>query len=161
METARTEHQLFELGVFAKGIHGALEAVGALFIFTTSGTTITHILTNLLSFEISEDPNDYLANLILSHAEVSTAGKDFIALYLLVSACVNIIICTGLLLHRKHMFPVAIALLSAFAVYQLYLFSHTFSPWLIALTLYDGTLAFLIHAEYRRRWPILSPPSIA
>jgi uncharacterized membrane protein len=146
-------HRLFEIGVVLKGLHGVLELVAAGVIYVVSGTTIYNIVTSVLRQELIEDPNDFLANLLLQHTHVSTAGKDFAALYLFVSAIANIVIMTGLLLHRKGFFPVAHVVIGAFILYQMYLFAQTHSVWLIALIVYDAAIMFLIHGEYRRRWP--------
>lgn len=150
-------HRLFEIGVVIKGIHGLIELVGAFSIYFVSGTTIYNIITSIISNELVEDPNDFLANFLLQHVHVTAHGKDFAALYLFISAIVNIVLAAGLLMHRKHMYPAAKALLGGFVIYQLYLFARTHSPWLLILALYDVLIIALIYTEYRRRWPIESP----
>ena len=149
-------HRLFEIGVLLKGLHGLSELIGAGIIYVVSGTTMYNILTSFIYEELTEDPNDFLANLFLRHVHITTHGKDFVAFYLLVSAVVNIVIAIGLLMHRKMMFPVAKIILGAFVIYQGYLFLHTHSPWLLALITYDIAIICLIYMEYKRRWPLES-----
>ncbi len=164
MELAQTDksltHRLFEIGVVVKGIHGLLDLASALALYIVSGAMIYHAFTNLIFDELSEDPNDFLANFLLIHTHVTTQGKDFAVLYLFVSGVINIIIAVGLFLHRKRMFPIAKATLAVFIVYQIHLFLKTHSPWLILFIIYDTCVLALIYFEYRRRWPKESPTAM-
>ena len=150
-------HRLFEVGVVVKGIHGVVDFIGAAIIYVVSGTTMLRILESVTSGELSDDPNDFLANYILNHAHITAQGKDFAALYLCVSGIINIIIAIGLFLHRKYMFPVAKILLGCFVLYQMYHFVRFHSPWLLILIIYDISVIGLIYLEYRRRWPNEAP----
>ena len=150
-------HRLFEIGIVVKGLHGLLEFAAAVALYIVSGAMIYHAITVFLFDELSEDPNDFLANFLLLHTHVTTHGKDFAALYLFISGIINIIIAIGLLLHRKNMFPVAKLILAAFVVYQAHLFVKTHSLWLVVFILYDLAIIALIYSEYRRRWPKESP----
>ena len=154
-------HRLFEIGIIIKGLHGLLELAGAIAIYIVSGAMMYHAITVFLFDELSEDPNDFLANFVLNHTHITAQGKDFAALYLLVSGIINIIIAVGLFLHRKHMFPVAKLILAAFVVYQAHIFLKTHSLWLVFFMLYDLVIIALIYFEYRRRWPKESPASVA
>ena len=146
-------HRLFEFGVVVKGLHGVLDIAGAAIIYIVSGTTLLRILESATSGELADDPNDFLANFILNHAHITAHGKDFAALYLFVSGIINIIITTGLLLHRKQMFPTAKIILGLFVLYQIYHFTHSHSLFLLGLIVYDCVVIALIYFEYRRRWP--------
>ena len=162
VEEKRTfSHRLFEVGVIVKGIHGVFEIISAGVVYVISGASITTIVGSILYEELSEDPNDFLANIILQHSPHLTLPQmHFAALYFFVGGIVNIVLATGLLLHRKHMFPVAKMLLGIFVFYQLYLFTRTNSPWLLLLSFYDLLLIWLIFREYRRRWPVESPTAV-
>ncbi|MBI4090435.1 MAG: DUF2127 domain-containing protein [Candidatus Komeilibacteria bacterium] len=144
-------HRLFRIGVIGKGIHGLIELSGAILLYITSNTTILNIAESLTKGELAEDPNDILANLFLqTTSHVSQQGKDFAALYLFVAAVVNITLSIGLLMNRRRMFPIAIGIVGVFALYEIYLFVRTASPYLPVLILYDCVIIWLVYAEYKR-----------
>ncbi|TSC86487.1 MAG: membrane protein [Parcubacteria group bacterium Gr01-1014_8] len=147
-------HRFFEVAVILKGLHAIAELIGAVIIFFTSGATLSALAISVVSKELVEDPNDVLANVLLSNvSHVTQAGKEFAALYLFISALINLILASGLLMHKKIMFPIASVLLALFALFQLYLYTQTHSLWLIALSAYDCAIIVLVYLEYRRRWP--------
>lgn len=144
-------HRLFQAGVFVKGGHAVLDLFGAVFIYFTSATTLQNIIGSIVAEELVEDPNDVLVNFILDKtSHIAQATQDFAALYLFVSAIVNLVLVSGLLMRKPKMYPLAIGLTTAFVAYQAYVYLHTFSPWMLVLALYDSVLAFLIYLEYRR-----------
>ena len=146
-------HRLFRVGVLIKGMHGLIELTGAVLIYLTSGSTLLNIVTSITTNELTEDPNDLLANFLLqTTSHVSQGAKDFAALYLLVSAIVNLLLTAGLLAEKKKAFPAAIGIIALFILYQSYLFIHTHSPWLVVLTLYDCVIIVLIYLEHKRNW---------
>jgi uncharacterized membrane protein len=60
----RLLHRIFELGVIAKGIDGALELIGGLLLLFLSPTAITGAILFLVQGELKEDPTDLVANLL-------------------------------------------------------------------------------------------------
>lgn len=152
---AGTSHTLFEVGVFARGIQALFQFTVAIVIYRISDRTLLTIADRITAHELNKDPHDLVANFLLHHAHhITKAGQEYAALFFFVSSVINIILVAGLLTKRRIMYPIAEYLIAAFSLYQMYLFTNTLSLWLIAFTIYDGALIWLIHLEYRRRWPL-------
>ena len=144
-------HLLFEIGVWTRGALAIFHLVAALGIYFTSTTSITNVLLSFASRELSEDPHDLLAHLLLRGAEhISQPGKDYAALFFFVSALINITLVVGLHTNKRGIYPIASYLISAFIIYQIWLFTNTPSLWLILFAVYDGIMIWLIYLEYRQ-----------
>ena len=144
-------HRLFQVGLLVKGGHAILDLIGALFIYFTTATTIRRIIGSAVSGELLEDPNDILANYVMASASnLSHSAQEFAALYLFVSGVINLVLVLGILTNMPRAYAVAGLLMTMFIVYQVYLYIHTFSPWVLMLAVYDCVLLILIYLEHQR-----------
>jgi len=154
VETRRRDrivHLLFDISVIAKGIDGVLETVGGVLLLLTSPTQLHHIARILTQHELSEDPHDIVANYLLHSSQGLSAGaKMFGAMYLLWHGVVKVGLVTALLLSRRWAYPVAILAFLLFLAYQLYRYSHTDAPELLALSVMDVVVIVLTWFEYKR-----------
>jgi uncharacterized membrane protein len=155
MDREKKIHRLFEISVLLKGLHAALElASGFLILFVSTGT-IARVLTALTQDELAKDPHDMVARYLFQMGQhLSVGAKQFGALYLLSHGIVNMALVAGLLANRIWAYPASLAILGAFAGYQVYRFTHTHAAGLIVLTLFDLLVLWLIWHEYslmRRR----------
>jgi len=101
---------------------------------------------------MTEDPNDFVANTLLSAVQrISVSSQHFAALYLLSHGAVKVFLVIGLLRNRSWAYPAALAVFSAFILYQVYRFTLTHSLGLVALTVFDLAVMWLIWREYRLR----------
>jgi len=66
---------------------------------------------------------------------------------------VKIFLVAGLLRNRRWAYPAALAVFGTFILYQVYRFSYTHSLGLVALTIFDLAVMWLIWREYRLRYP--------
>jgi uncharacterized membrane protein len=82
--------------------------------------------------------------------ELAADTKLFASAYLIVHGIIKVFLVAGLLGRRLWSYPVSLWFLVAFIVYQTYRFVFTHSLWLIALTVLDLIVAFLIWREYQR-----------
>ena len=144
-------HIFFYLSVIAKGIDGALEIVGGLLLLFVSPDRISAIVRVITQHELSEDPKDLIATYLLNSAHSLTKGVTmFAAVYLLWHGIVKAGLVAGLLLKRRWAYPAAIIAFFLFVVYQLYRYTHTHSPALLALSVLDVLVIILTWIEYKR-----------
>ncbi|HEX5418737.1 MAG TPA: DUF2127 domain-containing protein [Gammaproteobacteria bacterium] len=147
----RTVHLLFSIGVIAKGVDGALEILGGILLFILSPERINSIVRIVTEHELSEDPNDFVAHLLVQSLHHLSGGtKLFGAIFLLWHGAIKVWLVWALLRERWWAYPVAIIAFAAFVVYQLYRYTHTHSIWLIGLSILDAFVIALTWLEYKR-----------
>jgi uncharacterized membrane protein len=140
----------FEVGIIAKGLNGAAEIVGGLLLLLVTPDQIHRIVRDITQGELSEDPNDVVANYLLHTAGgVSGAGVLFGAIYLLLHGTVKVVLVIALLLNRLWAYPWLIGVLIAFIAYQLYRIALQPSAGLVALTVFDVLVLALTVREWR------------
>lgn len=144
-------HVLFAASVIGKGLDGALEVIGGVLLFFVTPAQISHLARMLTLHELSEDPRDIVANFLLNYAQrLSQNLLTFSAIYLLWHGMVKVGLVIALLQRRLWAYPVAILAFLLFIVYQLYRYSHTRSPWLLALSALDVFVILFTSLEYKR-----------
>lgn len=147
----RLVHRLFVVGVVLKGIDGVLETAGGILLWVASPLQVLYVVRLLTQHELSEDPHDLVANMLLRAVHhFSGDVKLFGALYLLAHGVVKIGLVAALLRNRLWAYPGAIAVFVAFLGYQLYRYANTHSAWLLVLSVLDVFVIALTWAEYRR-----------
>ena len=148
----KTLDRFFYASIWLKGLHAVLEIIGGIALFLASPAFILRVVASVTQDEIAEDPNDLIANTLLSAAEkISVSSERFAALYLLSHGAVKIVLVAGLLRDRRWAYPVALAVFGVFIAYQVYRFTLTHSLGLVALTVFDLVVMWLIWREYRLR----------
>jgi uncharacterized membrane protein len=144
-------HVSFEIGLLLKGIHGFAEILGgALLIFLNPErlSWLTHILTQ---HELSEDPEDLVANFLLSLSSNFSISTQYFAVFYLMSHGIIESVLVLLLWRRKlWAYPLVIAALILFIAYQVYRYTFTHSVFLIALTVFDSLMILLTYLEYKQ-----------
>lgn len=154
----KTLDRFFYLTIWLKGLHAVLEIVGGVALFFTSPEFILRIVALLTQDELASDPNDFIANLLLHVAErISVSSARFAAYYLLSHGVVKLFLVAGLLRNRHWSYPAALAVFGAFILYQIYRFTYTHSLGLVALTIFDLAVMWLIWREYRVRYSAPRP----
>jgi uncharacterized membrane protein len=148
----RIEHRLFLLSVWSKGIAGLVETIGGLILLCIPKAGLNALVIFLTAPELAEDPTDRVATLLqrIVH-ELAADTKLFASGYLIVHGLIKVFLVAGLLRHRLWSYSVSLWFLAVFIAYQAYRFFFTHSLWLIALTIVDLIVAFLIWREYQAR----------
>jgi len=142
-------HQLFEVSRWLKGAHALIECVGGIMLYLVTTDTIASWVNLFTQEELIEDPNDFIAShLSQMAAEFSVASKEFYAFYLLSHGLIKLLLVIGLLRGKLWAYPASLAALGAFMVYQVYRYSYTYSPGLLALTVFDAIVMWLIWQEW-------------
>ncbi len=100
--------------------------------------------------ELSEDPKDFIATHLVHLANtLSVSGYRLTIAYLLVHGFVKVFLVYMLLRRHLWAYPLAIAIFTAFGVYQVYQYSISHSLLLLALTVLDVAVIVLTVWEYR------------
>ena len=146
----RRIHQIFELGVLLKGAHAVIECIGGAALAIMAPGTIAAWVNAWTQDELIEDPHDFVAAHLLAWAQgISVGTQHFYAGYLLSHGVVKLLLVIGLLRGKLWSYPASLVALALFIAYQLYRFSYTHSPGLIALTVFDLVMVWLIWHEWR------------
>jgi uncharacterized membrane protein len=153
-------HQVFEISIALKAIHGALEVLLGILLFFP--ITIRMLIYALTQSELIEDPNDYVARTV-QHLTPFLAlhSSTFAAYYLLSHGVIKLILAILLFQKKLWAYPLTIATLVGFIAYQIYRYTFTHSLMLIILTVFDITVIGLVWHEYqnlkKHRTPIPLP----
>lgn len=146
----KTWHNLFEIGVFLKGINGIFEIiVGSLILFVNKNYVMSKFFL-LTRAELAKDPNDKVINFIAHFLQnLSNDARLFAAAYVLAHGVINLFLAIQLFRNKLHAYLVSMSLMFLFVVYQIYRISHTHSKALIAITVFDILFIMLTAHEYR------------
>jgi uncharacterized membrane protein len=140
----------FRISIALKGVNAALEIIGGVALAAVSPAFILRAVALLTQNELAENPRDVIANYFLHAAShLSLSGQRFAAAYLFSHGIIKIGLVWALLKHKLWAYPLSIIVFGAFIVYQLYRFSFTHAPGLIALSLFDLVVIGLIYLELR------------
>jgi uncharacterized membrane protein len=147
----RALHRFFDVGVLFKGAEGLLEIVaGAWLAFDPD--VLHMVIFRLTAKELLHDPEDRIAGALRQFAEdIGTGRHTFATVYLVAHGVVKVVLAAGLLRNKRWAFPFGIVVLLAFAVYQMYRFTHTHALVLPALSAVDVAIAWLVWREWRMR----------
>jgi uncharacterized membrane protein len=142
--------RVFEIGIIAKGLNGAVELVGGLLLLFVTPEWIRHLAVSLTRVELSEDPHDFIATHLL-HTTSGLTGNAvlFGSVYLLSHGAVKVVLVVALLLNKLWAYPWMIVVLLLFIGYQLYRISLAATAGLIALTVFDVVIVVLTWREFR------------
>ncbi len=141
---------LFEGSLFLKGVHAVIEIIGGILtLFITQNFLINAVL-DITHKELAEDPHDFLVNYLLHSANnFSISSKYFIAFYLLSHGVIKGILVILLYAKKLWAYPVSIFVFGLFMIYQIQRYTRTHSVWLIAFTIFDAFVIWLIWHEYK------------
>lgn len=140
----------FAVSLILKGLDGVLELAGGFLLLVVSPAQMSSLARLLTQHELSEDPDDLIANAVLHLAGGATAGTTlFGAVYLLLHGAVKIVLVWAVLRDKLWAHPWMIAFLSVFIVYQTYRLVMGFSWGLALLTAFDILIVWLTAHEYR------------
>jgi uncharacterized membrane protein len=146
----KVEHRLFLVGVWIKGLAGAVETIGGVAVLFITQKLIDSFVLFLAAPELAEDPADRGADYLSGAFQHFSEGtKYFASVYLIVHGLIKLFLVANLLRERLWAYPLSLWFLCAFIVYQCYRFTHTHSIWLVLLTVIDLAVVILIWREYR------------
>ena len=146
----RRIHQVFVVSLLLKAAHAVIECVGGVALYLIPPATIAGLVNLWTQDELLEDPNDLVANRLLAWTQgFSLETEHFYALYLLVHGVTKVLLVAGLLRGKLWAYPASLVVMGIFVFYQIYRFTLTHGLGLIALTLFDLVVIWLIWHEWR------------
>ncbi|MFI5212821.1 MAG: DUF2127 domain-containing protein [Candidatus Saccharimonadales bacterium] len=142
---------VYKIGVAIKGFDGLVELVVGLMLWI-SPQLIHTILTNLAG-ELGER-HAHVFQLIAEYiarvdVELAKSGAVFLILFLVTHGLVKLVLVYCLLKEIVRAYPVSLAILSAFLVYQLYVFIIHPTVGMAIFTILDAIIIWLVWGEYR------------
>ncbi len=141
---------VFYVGLILKALDGVLELVGGVLFLVLSPDQIGSVVRLLTAHEISEDPDDLIANLLIHAASsLNVSATVFMAWYLLVHGVVKVGLVAAVLRGKLWAYPWLIGFLVAFIGYQVYDMVVHFTWGMFALTVFDVFIVALTVREYR------------
>ena len=92
-------------------------------------------------------------------SSLAHASSRFVVVWLLVHGVLKLFLAVELLRGRSWIFPVAAAILAGFVAFMTYKLSVHYSPWVLALALFDLITVILVLNEWRshrarRAWQV-------
>ena len=148
----RLYHGAFDAGITLKGLDGLFELIAGLTLLLSSQPALLAAAHWLTRNELIEDPDNFLANHLLHATQKLSIGSwHFAGAYLLGHGLVKIGLVLALWRGLRWAWPTAIAILSAFIIYQGYRWAHHASAFLAFITALDVVIVLLIAIEWRRQ----------
>jgi uncharacterized membrane protein len=146
------EDRFFRVVIALKGLDGLLEVLGGVLLLLVKPAQIAGIAQFLTQHELSEDPHDVIANLVLHGSSSLQSGHAtvFGAIYLLSHGLVKVVLVWAVLRDKLWAYPWMIAFLWVFIVYQVYRLFIRFTLGMLLLTLFDLLVVWLTVREYKR-----------
>jgi uncharacterized membrane protein len=147
---ARLRELLFRWSVILKGLDALLELIGGFALWVIHPGFIVNVVHFLTQDEIAEDPHDLVANFLRHEAgRFSLSSEHFMAIYLIAHGIIKVLVVATLLKNKVWAYPLATIVFGGFILYQLYRFTLTGGLGLIALSLFDLVVIWLVWLEFR------------
>ncbi len=148
---SRWAHIAFWVGIIFKAIDGLLEIAGGVVLLAVSSQALSSFAYVLLEPELAEDPNDWLANHLLTWMfHLSTDTKTFAIAYLLVHGIIKLVIVAAIWFSQLWAYWLAGIVFGLFVIYQVVNFFMTYSMMMVVLTIVDLVIIALLPPEHRR-----------
>lgn len=140
----------FRVGITLKGIDGALETLGGLWLWFIHPTAFNAIVSALSKHEFKHTPQLLTAFHTLYASEALWyAHRRFASIYLLSHGLTKVILVIALWINSLWAYPLTIFVFGGFSVYQLYRFSFTHSIPMLILTIFDLAVIYLTWLQWR------------
>jgi len=146
--TKKLIDKVFELVILIKSIFGFFEALAGSVLAISGGLVVNNWIIALTQQEISQDPNDFIANYLI---KVAAGSHIFAVVYLIFHGLINIFLAIALLKNKVWAYPWAVAGFSFFIIYQFFRYFHTHSLLLLLLTIFDIFIVWIILLEYENK----------
>lgn len=141
----------YDIGIAIKGFDGAVELIAGILLWAAPG--LLHTLLQTLLGEARESTSRMMHfvadNIARVDSDLTRGGMVIVVLFLIMHGVVKVGLVVALFKKWHWAYPWAIAVLSAFLVYQVYVFvKHPTVPMAI-FSLLDAVIVWLVYKEYR------------
>ena len=147
---SRRTELVFKAALLVKGVDGAAELIAAVALLVVSKATVQRLVADVLSRDLLGPPDDSLArHFVASTAEFASGNRTFAVVYLGLHGVVKLALVAGLVRRWLPAYPIAVMVLGAFVVYEVYRATRTGSVLLPLLAVLDIAIIVVIMREYR------------
>ncbi len=158
----RVVHALFEASLAIKAALCSAELVAGLGLLFVPVQRVNDLVFWLTHFQIADDPSDPLANWSRHAIGQFTSGTEqFYGWYLLAHGGLKLVMVAMLWRKVVWAYPVSMAVLAGFVLYQGSEFVTHGSPFLLVLSCFDLFMIWLVWQEYRLLRGKVAPLAIA
>jgi uncharacterized membrane protein len=156
MTSTRPDHKasatdrMFKVAIAVKGIDGALQLLGALLLAVIPPTLITGVANTIITRDLLGDPNGTLSTHLSTAADHFANGNTrwFAIIYLFAHGVIKLALVWALVKQIMPAFPVAVVVLAAFVVYEVWRAVHTHSIALPIFAAIDVVIIVMVIREY-------------
>ena len=143
-------HLAFLAVIAVKGLDGLVESLAGLAVAILGTQGIYDLIFQLTAPELDVHPESRTVHLLRHGATTLThASSRFVVVWLLVHGVLKVVLAAELFREKSWVFPVAAAILTGFVLFMTYKMVIHYSPWLLALALFDLLTAALVLNEWR------------
>lgn len=144
--------RLFRIAIALKGLDGAVQLIGALILAFIPSTVVTGFTHAVITRDLLGDPSGTLARHLQLASEhfVDGGTKTFAVAYLLAHGVIKLALVFALSRKWVRAYPVAMVVLAAFVVYEVYRAIDTHSIALPFFAALDAVIIVLVYREYRQ-----------
>jgi uncharacterized membrane protein len=161
-QSHRALDRVFRITVTLKGLDGALEVIGGVVLLIVSPASIQGFVRFLTAHELAQNPHDFISlHLLHSASQLTRSSTVYGGIYLLAHGVAKVVLVVLVLKNKLWAYPLMIALLMAFIVYQVYRLTYKVSFGLIFLTAFDLLVVWLTWREYRIKHGALTAATVA
>jgi uncharacterized membrane protein len=152
--------RLYFIGVTVKGVDGVVELLLGLALLLVP--SLPHAALEAAASKASSGTipfgqfiSNYLENL---DGTLAQWGTWLVIAYLIAHGAIKVLLVVCLLLRLHRVYPIAVAVLSAFLAYEIYLFSVKPGVTLGLFVILDAVIIYLVIREYRQLKRLARPP---
>lgn len=143
-------HRLFEASLAAKCVFAGIETLAGLGLLLAPAGAMAAAIGWLAERELVEAATGPVAARFLRAAQGFTADtQHFYALYLLGHGVLKLVMVAMLWLRIRAAYPASLVVLAGFIAYQLHRWSVTHGPLMLALSLFDLLVMWLVWREWQ------------
>jgi uncharacterized membrane protein len=143
-------HRSYIASLLLKAGIGTAQLAGGIGLWLVPGDRISAYVASLARLKLVEDPKDILAQWVARTAAMTPFDTgNFYMLYLGIHGLLNLCLVVALMARRRWAYPMAIAALVFFVIYQLYEYSMGKGLMMLALSALDLAVIWLILGEWR------------
>lgn len=148
IQIEKRTYWFFRISVLTKGVISLIETISGVLVLTIP-TVLLGIVISMSQDELMEEPGDLIATHSLQLAQqFSVTSTAVIGVYLLTRGLIKLGLVAALLKNQLWAYPASLTIFSLFILYQLYEIAIGHSALIVAITLVDIVVVYMIWSEY-------------
>jgi uncharacterized membrane protein len=142
-------NQIYIASLLLKGFNALLECGLGAFLGVYKSADMHSLLLHWFDGPFFHGKGAWIASSVLDYsASVPEATHSFFAIYLMLHGLAKVVLVSGLLAKKNWAYPLALAALSGFILYQIFRYMHSHALGLVVLTVFDILVLAMIVNDY-------------